>query len=125
MMGDYLEFSLTKLEKKVLHTIHLAGMWAKIMKAAMQIPQTHVRNGALEIKDAAAMLEGCGAERPLLEKLQGSNTAREMYSHLEDANRQDIINAVLVKARNYGRKVSSKEVRVYLVDAKAKVVAHV
>jgi cobalt-precorrin-5B (C1)-methyltransferase len=125
MMGDYLEFSLLKAGEKGFQTIHLAGMWAKIMKAAMQIPQTHVRNGALEVKDAAAMLAGCGVERPLLDKLQSSNTAREMYSHLEAADRHDVIHAVLIKARNYGEKVSNKEVRVYLVDAKAKVVAHV
>jgi cobalt-precorrin-5B (C1)-methyltransferase len=125
MMGDYLEFSLRKAGEKDFKTIHLAGMWAKIMKAAMQIPQTHVRNGALEIKDAAAMLEDYGVEKPLLDKLRDSNTAREMYTHLEEAKRQDVIHAVLVKAQHYGRKVSNKEVRVYLVDARAKVVAHV
>lgn len=125
MMGDYLEFSLLKAGEKGFTTIHLAGMWAKIMKAAMQIPQTHVRNGALEVKDAAAMLEGCGVQKPLLDKLRGSNTAREMYSHLQEADRQDVIHAVLMKAQKYGREVSTKDVRVYLVDAKAKVVAHV
>ncbi len=125
MMGDYLEFSLLKAGEKGFSTIHLAGMWAKIVKAAMQIPQTHVRNGALEIRDAAAMLEDCGIQMPLLDKLQGSNTAREMYTHLEDADRQDIIHAVLLKAQSYGHKVSGKEVRVYLIDAKARVVAYV
>lgn len=125
MMGDYLEFSLLKAAEKGFDTIHLAGMWAKIMKAAMQIPQTHVRNGALEMKNAAAMLEKCGVKAPLLKKFQESNTAREMYTHLEDAERQDVINKILIKAQEYGCKVSKKEVRVYLIDAKAKVVAHV
>jgi cobalt-precorrin-5B (C1)-methyltransferase len=125
MMGDYLEFSLLKASEKGFRTIHLAGMWAKIMKAAMQIPQTHVRHGALEVKAGADMLEECGIRAPLLDKLQGSNTAREMYTHLEDAGRQDVVRMVLKKARDYAREVSNREVRVYLVDAKAKVVDHV
>ncbi len=125
MMGDYLEFSLLKAGEKGFQTIHLAGMWAKIMKAAMQIPQTHVRHGALEVKAGAAMLEECGIQEPLLGKLYGSNTAREMYTHLEEASREDVIRKVLIKARDYARQVSDKEVRVYLVDAKAKVVEHV
>jgi cobalt-precorrin-5B (C1)-methyltransferase len=125
MMGDYLEFSLLKAGEKGFRTIHLAGMWAKIMKAAMHIPQTHVRNGALEMKDAAAMLEGCGITTPLLDRLRGSNTAREMYCHLKDAGRDDVIRAVCRKARDYGKEVSGKTVRVYLIDAGAKVVEHV
>ena len=125
MMGDYLEFSLRAAAEREFAIIHLAGMWAKIMKAAMQIPQTHVRHGVLEVKAGAAMLAEFGVNDELLGKLQGANTAREMYSHLEEADREDIIRGVCKKARDYGRQVSNKEVRVYLVDAKAKVVQRV
>lgn len=125
MMGDYLEFSLKKAGEKDFTTIHLAGMWAKVMKAAMHIPQTHVRNGALEMADGAALLQTLGASGKLLQNLQNSNTAREMYSHLRESKRDDIISAICTKARDYGRQVSGKEVQLYLVDAKAKVVKHV
>ncbi len=125
MMGDYLEFSLIKAGEKQFSTIHLAGMWAKIMKAAMHIPQTHVRNGALEVADGAKLLEELGAQGKLLMSLQNSNTAREMYSHLELAGRDDIITSICLKARDYGRQVSGKEVKLYLIDAKAQVVKHV
>ncbi len=125
MMGDYLEFSLKKAAENDFATIHLAGMWAKIMKAAMHVPQTHVRNGALEMKDAAALLESCGAVGDLLARLYESNTAREMYTHLYQTRRHDIISTICKKARDYGREVSGKEVRVYLIDAKARVVKHV
>lgn len=125
MMGDYLEFSLLKAGEIGFTTIHLAGMWAKIMKGALHIPQTHVRNGALEMADAAKLLEKLGAEGQLLAKLQTSNTAREMYSHLQDAKRDDIISAVCQRARDYCRQVSGKEVKLYLVDAKARVVKYV
>ena len=47
------------------------------------------------------------------------------HNRLEEASREDVIRKVLIKARDYARQVSDKEVRVYLVDAKAKVVEHV
>jgi cobalt-precorrin-5B (C1)-methyltransferase len=125
MMGDYLEFSLRKASEKGFTSIHLAAMWAKIVKAAMQIPQTHVRHGALEIKDAAAMLERCGVDMVLLGKLQQSNTAREMYGHLEAAGRSDIIHRVCLMAQEYAEHISATTVKVYLVDASARVVEHV
>lgn len=125
VMGDYLEFSLRKAGEKDFQTIHLSGMWAKIMKAAMHIPQTHVRNGALEVADGAAMLARCGAKHPLLAKLEGSNTAREMLGHLEEAGRNDIVRHVCLRARDYAAQISGKEVRVYLINAQAKVIEHV
>ena len=88
MMGDYLEFSLKEAAKRKFKTIHLSGMWAKIMKAAMRIPQTHVRNGALEMIDGAKLLASLGAAGILLQKIEKSNTAREMYTHIEAAGRK-------------------------------------
>lgn len=125
MMGDYLEFSLKKASEIGFSTIHLAGMWAKVMKAAMHIPQTHVRNGALEMADGAALLKTCGAEGQLLNNLQNCNTAREMYFYLSEAKRDDIISEICLKARDYGKLVSGKEVKLYLIDAGARMVKHV
>lgn len=126
MMGDYLEFSLKKAAAREFSTIHLAGMWAKIMKAALQTPQTHVRHGALDVADAAALLQKLGVDdEALLKKLNNSNTAREMYGHLQDNNRLDLIRAVCQKAKKYGEKVSGVKVEVYLVDSRTRVVEHV
>ena len=125
MMGDYLEFSLLEAAKRGFTTIHLSGMWAKIVKAALRVPQTHVRNGALEMIDAARLLEELGADGRLLEKIKKSNTAREMYKHLEEAGRREIVTGVCQKAREYGEDVSGKKVKVYLVDHKARILAHV
>ncbi len=125
MMGDYLHFSLRKAAEKGFTTIHLAAMWAKIIKAAMQIPQTHVRHGALEIHDAAAMLERCGVDMVLLDKLRHSNTAREMYGHLEEAGRSDIIHRVCLMAQQYAERIAAITVKIYLIDASARVVGHV
>jgi cobalt-precorrin-5B (C1)-methyltransferase len=125
MMGDYLEFSLQEAAKRGFSTIHLSGMWAKIVKAALRVPQTHVRNGALEMIDAAGLLEELGADGTLLGKIKDSNTAREMYKHLEAAGRDEIITKVCLKARKYAVDVSGKRVKVYLVDHKARILAHV
>lgn len=125
MMGDYLEFSLKEAAARPFSTVHVAGMWAKIMKAALRIPQTHVRHGALEVADGAGLLAGLGAEGALLEKCRQSNTAREMYSHIEEAGRHDLTEAVCRKARAYCQEVTGKTVHIYLVNHRAEIITHV
>jgi len=125
MMGDYLVFSLKEASRRNFTTIHLSGMWAKIIKAALRIPQTHVRNGALETVDGARLLAELGATGPLLHKIENSNTAREMYSHIEDAGNTALVQAVLLKAREYCQEVTGTEVKVYLVNHKAEIITYV
>jgi cobalt-precorrin-5B (C1)-methyltransferase len=125
MMGDYLEFSLKEAAARKFTTIHLSGMWAKIIKAALRIPQTHVRNGALEIVDGARLLESLGAKGELLHKIEQSNTAREMYTHIEAAGQNQLVKAVCLKAREYCQTVTGTSVKVYLVNHKAEIITHV
>lgn len=125
MMGDYLEFSLQQAAARGFRTIHLAGMWAKVMKAALRIPHTHVRHGALEVAQGAQLLASLGAGSELLEKLREANTAREIYNRLEEAGEAGLIKAVCLKAREYCLDTSGCEVRLYLVNHKAEVVLHV
>lgn len=125
MMGDYLEFSLKEAAVRNFKTIHLSGMWAKIMKAAMRIPQTHVRNGALEIVDGAKLLASLGAAGELLQKIEESNTAREMYTHIEAAGKNDLVEKVCLKAQEYCQEVTGTLVKVYLVNHKAELITHV
>ncbi len=125
MMGDYLEFSLQEAARHGFKKIHLAAMWAKVMKAAMQVPQTHVRHGALEVEAALAFLGELGVEDEVLASLQGSNTAREIYGRLTELDRADIIEEVCLAAQAYGQKVSGLLVTVYLVDGQGKLVVTV
>ncbi len=125
MMGDYLEFSLKEAVLRNFSTIHLSGMWAKITKAALKIPQTHVRNGALEVQHAADLLESLGAKGNLLVKIQKANTAREILTHLETADRDDLVRAVCLRARDFCREITGLQVKVYLVDHKAQIITHV
>lgn len=125
MMGDYLEFSLKEAAIRNFKTIHLSGMWAKIMKAALRVPQTHVRNGALEMVDGAKLLASLGADGELLQKIERSNTAREMYTHIEAAGKNELVQAVCQKALEYCQEVTGTKVKVYLVNHKAEVITHV
>jgi len=123
MMGDYLHFSLVEAARHNFQRIHLAAMWAKVMKGAMRIPQTHVRNGVLEVKAALEFLAGLGCSSELLLTLKGSNTAREIYGRLVEQGEGQVILRVCEAARDYCQEVSGIEVIVYLVDASSTIVA--
>jgi len=124
MVGDYLRFSLLEAAKKGFATIHYGGMWAKIMKAALEIPQTHVRNGALEIKQGIELLERLGAEKSLCAELEYCNTAREILLILEQQQRADLIEAICLKAQQYAENITKLPVKIYLVNHKAKIIFH-
>jgi len=122
MMGDYLEFSLLEAAAHHFARIHLGGMWAKILKAAMAIPQTHVRHGALDAESAVTFLEDLAGKKDKLDFLQGSNTAREILDRLQRHGGDAIIRAVCLAARDYCRSVSGLPVSVYLVLATGRIV---
>ncbi len=124
MMGDYLHFSLEEAAKRNFSKIHYAGMWAKIMKAALRIPQTHVRNGSLEIAQAVELLRELGAEKKLCVECMNCNTAREILVVLQKKRRDTLIAAVCQTARNYAEEVTGKPVTIYLVNHKAEVIFH-
>ena len=125
MMGDYLEFSLKEAALREFSTIHLAGMWAKIIKAALRVPQTHVRNGVLEMVDAANLLAELGAEGKLLQKINQSNTAREMYEHIQQAGQTKLVKGVCNKAKEYCEDITGRKIKVYLINHKADVITYV
>ncbi len=122
MMGDYLQYSLRCAARYGFSHIHLAGMWAKILKAALRIPQTHVRNGALEIDQAVSLLRSIGLEADEARSLKDANSAREIYERLNDAGRNEIIDAVCRKAKEYAEQESGLSTSIYLVHSNLGVV---
>jgi cobalt-precorrin-5B (C1)-methyltransferase len=122
MMGDYLEFSLKEAARQGFAKIHLAAMWAKVLKCAMQIPQTHVRHGALEVDEAITFLGTIGLENELQAALRGANTAREIYVRLLEQGRADLIKKVCLSAKEYAEQVSGLPVTVSLVDGQGRLV---
>jgi cobalt-precorrin-5B (C1)-methyltransferase len=125
MMGDYLHFSLTAAREFDFQRVHLAGMWAKVLKAAMEIPQTHVRHGALEVREAAAFIGRLAGSDALARGLSNANTAREIYDRLAAEGRQELITQVCTAARHYAESIAQRPVSVYLVATACEVVCHV
>jgi len=125
MMGDYLAFSLREAARRGFGQVHLAGMWAKVLKAAMGIPQTHVRHGALEVAKALAFLQEKTADPALVQKLRSANTAREIYERLRALDRTDLVRQVVAMAGEYAQAVFGGPVTVYLVDGGGRVVERV
>ena len=125
MMGDYLAYALKAAKRHGFSRIHLSGMWAKVLKCALGIPQTHVRHGALEVRHAADLLRSLGLDSRTADAMATANTAREIYLRLKEAGREDLIQAVCVKAREYAMKRSELPAEVYLVTSEDGVVAHV
>ncbi len=125
MMGDYLAYALKGAKRHGFSKIYLSGMWAKILKCALGIPQTHVRHGALEVRHAADLLHELGLDRQTADDMAMANTAREIFLRLKDAGRDDLIRAVCVKAREYAMKRSGLEVEVFLVTTENGIVEHV
>lgn len=122
MMGDYLHYALEAAGRHGFGQIHLAGMWAKLVKAALAVPQTHVRNGALETRQAADLLAELGLDRQTANDLRTANTAREIYDRLKAMQRDDLIAAVCERAKQQAHAWSGLPVRVYLVTSEEGVV---
>lgn len=125
MMGDYLKFSLDAARERGFARIHLAVMWAKAVKAAMEIPQTHVRHGAIEVEEAAAFISRLTGDPAVDALLAGANTVREIYDRLRAAGADGHIHAVCRAAKRYAETTSRLPVTVYLVESPGRVVDHV
>ncbi|MDA8162548.1 MAG: cobalt-precorrin-5B (C(1))-methyltransferase CbiD [Desulfobacteraceae bacterium] len=122
MMGDYLEFSLKEAASHGFERVHIGAMWAKLVKAAMGVSQTHVRHGALEIARMIPFLKALGLEDTGV--LDGANTARQIYGQLVDMGRVDVIRLVCARAKAFCEELSGLPVSVYLIDS-GKVIEYV
>jgi cobalt-precorrin-5B (C1)-methyltransferase len=77
MMGDYVEYALREARTRGFRRIHLSAQWAKMLKTAMAVPQTHVRHGAINLQKTTRFLKSLGyPDFP-----EGDfNTAREIFN---------------------------------------------
>jgi cobalt-precorrin-5B (C1)-methyltransferase len=117
MMGDYLEHALKTAGQSGFCRVHVAGMWGKVLKCALGIPQTHVRHGALDLSQAAELLADLGLEQTKAAELAAANTAREILQRLHAQGRTDLVRAVCERAKQYAEQCSGLPVRIYLVTS--------
>lgn len=79
MMGDYVEYALREAGAGGFRRVHLVAQWAKMLKIAMAVPQTHVRHGAIDVGRTTGFLEGLGFPAFPERKF---NTVREIFDTL-------------------------------------------
>ena len=124
MMGDYVQHALTESGALGFEGVHLCAQWAKLLKIAMAIPQTHVRHGAIDLEKATSFVAGLGcpdlAGRPF-------NTAREMLSGVASSCEGaygTILPAVCGAAKAYAESLAcGPRVHVVLVSYEGAIIA--
>jgi cobalt-precorrin-5B (C1)-methyltransferase len=124
MMGDYLAIALLEAGKRAFKRVHLCAQWAKMLKAAMGTPETHVRKGAIDPERAALFLRGLGA--PGLGN-RAFNTAREILDLLGPPPadpRGSILAKVCAAARQYAESLTGGiPVAAHLVSYEGEIIA--
>jgi cobalt-precorrin-5B (C1)-methyltransferase len=124
MMGDYVEYALLEAARHGFDRVHLCAQWAKMLKIAMAIPQTHVSHGVIDPARAAAFLGDLG-----FPDLKGREftTAREMFELIADGPggaRRPVFSRVCAAARDFAESITrGVPVSVYLVSYKKEVMA--
>jgi cobalt-precorrin-5B (C1)-methyltransferase len=125
MMGDYVEYSLLETRKHGFGRIHLCAQWAKMLKAAMAIPHTHAKHGAIDPVKAIAFLRELGYDGS---GDQGFNTTRQIFEAIasaEEAASALLFSSVCRKARTYAESITDGiPVVAHLVSYQGRIVSH-
>ena len=124
MMGDYLGYALLEAGKRAFKRVHLCAQWAKMLKAAMGTPETHVRKGVIDPGRAALFLRSLGA--PDLPE-RAFNTAREILDLLGPVPadpRGSVFEKVCAAARHYAESLTGGiPVAAHLVSYEGEIIA--
>ena len=123
MMGDYLAFSLEQMHDYSFTRVHVATMWAKLLKGAMGYPQTHVRHGVLETRQVCEFLAKQGVDRKLVERLGTAHTAREIYDIVTGMGAHEVIDTVCHYAQKKYQQLATVPVSIHLVSSSGKLVS--
>ncbi|MCI0469609.1 MAG: cobalt-precorrin-5B (C(1))-methyltransferase CbiD [Nitrospirae bacterium] len=137
MMGDYLEFSLNEAKKHGFKKIHLCAQWAKMLKIAMSTSQknakdradysgytTHVRHGAINIKNAVEFLKVI--QPSLFSHRRSFNTAREIFDFINGSSLRPkyTFKKVCASAKKYAEGVTgSLPFTIHLASYDGKIIA--
>jgi cobalt-precorrin-5B (C1)-methyltransferase len=122
MMGDYLDFSLHELHKHRFSRVHVATMWAKLLKGAMGHGQTHVRHGVIDKEQICEFFLDRGIDRRLVEKIQDANTAREILDRLITMEASGTIHLICDYAARRYRSLAGIDVTIHLVNGSGKLI---
>ena len=114
MMGDYIRFSITEAKRHGFEEVHIGAQWAKMVKIAMGIPQTHVRHGVIQVQALVTLLGKMGLDDTF--SMEGANTARDILLRLQRSKRDELIQGICKEAwRNIDSYLSGIKARCYLI----------
>ena len=119
MMGDYLDFSLKESGNYRFARVHVATMWAKLIKGVLGYGQTHVRHGILDTREVCTFLEKNQVRRTLIKRLRPANTAREILDILLGSGAEDVVRLVCKHACQSYTKKAGLPVTIHLVHNNA------
>jgi cobalt-precorrin-5B (C1)-methyltransferase len=122
MMGDYLDFSLQEVRKRSFRRVHMAAMWAKMLKGAMGITQTHVRHGMLEVTAIRRFFQQHGVAAATLQAIGQAHTAREVLEMLMQRREVAVIELICRLAQQQYEQRCGVPVSIYLVGSDGSIV---
>jgi cobalt-precorrin-5B (C1)-methyltransferase len=117
MMGDYLDFSLQEVRKRSFCRVHMAAMWAKLLKGAMGIAQTHVRHGMLDVAAICRFLHDHHVAEATVRAVAEAHTAREVLETLRRRRDDAVVEMICRLARQHYEHRCGIPVNVYLVGS--------
>lgn len=122
MMGDYLHYSLKEVRNYSFTKIHMATMWAKLLKGAIGYEQTHVRHGVLDTAGVCEFFLEIGVGQELIDSIKHANTAREILEILRIKQAHHIIESVCDFAVDKYARITGKSTAVHLVDGRGNLI---
>ncbi len=121
MMGDYLDFSLQEVRKRSFRRVHMAAMWAKLLKGAMGIAQTHVRHGMLEVAAIRRFFRRHRVADATLQAIGQAHTAREVLDILLLRRETAVIELICRLAQQHYEQRCGVPVSIYLVGSDGRI----
>jgi len=82
MMGDHVGYLSEACHRKGVPQLCIAAQFAKLVKIACGHPQTHVHSSELDLREVAGWVKSAGWGNDLAERIEGANTAREIFMTL-------------------------------------------
>ncbi|MEJ2058277.1 MAG: hypothetical protein P8X39_10610 [Desulfofustis sp.] len=90
-------------------------MWAKLVKGVLGYGQTHVRHGALDVRQVCRLLQDNELAAALIEQIASANTAREILDLLLAHGAEEIIRFICRRASERYEKTANLPVTIHLV----------
>jgi len=109
LTGDHMGFALRDASsKRGLKKVTVAGQFGKFTKLAAGHFETHCTDSSLEFEFLSDLCSRHGASGPLVKKVAGANTAREVFFILRENGLEDILKAVTRMVGVNSRKIIGK-----------------